>query len=98
MTFIHVLSLHSYGVLDDLTLSTNSFQFFFFLNDPAPPEIYPLPLPPAFPIPHPSRRATAAAVEDFPEAAGPSMAMTRRVTPPPRPSGSPLGFPLPRFV
>src|SRR2546430_14154455 len=26
------------------------FYFFFFFNDPAPPEIYPLPLPPALPI------------------------------------------------
>src|SRR5260221_516732 len=26
------------------------FSFFFFFNDPAPPEIYPLPLPDAFPI------------------------------------------------
>src|SRR2546430_5238791 len=26
------------------------FDFFFFLNDPAPPEIYPLPLPAALPI------------------------------------------------
>src|SRR3712207_7389852 len=28
-----------------------SFLFFFFLNDPAPPEIYPLPLHDALPIP-----------------------------------------------
>src|SRR3989454_10794716 len=27
-----------------------SFFFFFFFNDPAPPEIYPLPLPDALPI------------------------------------------------
>src|SRR2546430_14056527 len=27
------------------------FSFFFFLNDPAPPEFYSLPLPAAFPIP-----------------------------------------------
>src|SRR3989442_1969421 len=33
----------------------------------------------------PSRRATAAAVEDFPDAAGPSMAMTRSVILPPSP-------------
>src|SRR2546427_9825051 len=25
---------------------------FFFLNDPAPPKLYPLPLPAALPIPH----------------------------------------------
>src|SRR2546430_7716739 len=28
-----------------------SYIFFFFLNDPAPPEIYPLPLHAALPIP-----------------------------------------------
>src|SRR2546430_15890052 len=33
--------------LSNLTLPT---LFFFFLNDPAPPEIYPLPLHDAFPI------------------------------------------------
>src|SRR2546430_12624141 len=31
-------------------------RFFFFLNDPAPPETYPLPLPDALPI---SRRGTS---------------------------------------
>src|SRR2546429_6652283 len=31
-------------------------SFFFFLNDPAPPEIYPLPLPAALPIPPPDER------------------------------------------
>src|SRR5256884_8972277 len=30
--------------------STSLFSFFFFLNDPAPPEIYPLPLHDALPI------------------------------------------------
>src|SRR2546422_4433950 len=34
-----------------LTTRTFVFYFFFFLNDPAPPEIYPLSLPDALPIP-----------------------------------------------
>src|SRR2546430_13413234 len=35
--------------------------FFFFLNDPAPPEIYPFPLPAALPISHALCRRPAAA-------------------------------------
>src|SRR2546430_8652782 len=31
-------------------ISPYTFSFFFFLNDTAPPEIYPLPLPAALPI------------------------------------------------
>src|SRR5258705_13336732 len=34
------------------------FFFFFFFNDPAPPEIYPLPLHDAFPISPPPRPST----------------------------------------
>src|SRR2546430_13691569 len=37
--------------------------FFFFLNDTAPPEIYPLPLPDALPIPGARRRQVHAALE-----------------------------------
>src|SRR2546422_8706798 len=33
-----------------LTTRTFVFYFFFFLNDPAPPEIYPLSLPDSLPI------------------------------------------------
>src|SRR3990170_3032611 len=33
-----------------LSFHTPHFFFFFFFNDPAPPEIYPLPLPAALPI------------------------------------------------
>src|SRR3954462_10051686 len=36
-----------------------TLDVFFFLNDPAPPEIYPLPLPDALPIFPPRRRAAA---------------------------------------
>src|SRR5256886_16067964 len=32
------------------TCTSPKFRFFFFFNDPAPPEISPLPLPAAFPI------------------------------------------------
>src|SRR2546429_8962205 len=41
------------GRLLHVLVSVSSLLFFFFLNDPAPPEIYPLPLPAALPIPHP---------------------------------------------
>src|SRR2546425_9982327 len=34
----------------------HDFYFFFFLNDPAPPEFSPLPLPAALPISCPPRR------------------------------------------
>src|SRR2546429_6999788 len=40
-----------------------SFSFFFFFNDPAPPDIYPLPLPDALPIYVP-RDVAAGAPED----------------------------------
>src|SRR5256884_3239520 len=40
-----------------------SFSFFFFFNDPAPPDIYPLPLPDALPI-YVHRDVVAGAPED----------------------------------
>src|ERR1035438_6256821 len=42
----------SVGLLSSraLVLSSCSCLFFFFLNDPAPPEFYPFPLPAALPI------------------------------------------------
>src|ERR1022692_3819261 len=38
---VHLVPMHC---------ACRSFSFFFFFNDPAPPEIYPLPLPDALPI------------------------------------------------
>src|SRR2546426_9548497 len=46
-----------------LMLRSLLLLFFFFLNDPAPPEIYPLPLHDALPIP----RRPAAAVTGSPQ-------------------------------
>src|SRR2546427_11191556 len=40
-------------------LSVLLFFFFFFFNDPAPPEIYPLPLHDALPLPGDGRPAPA---------------------------------------
>src|SRR2546430_11105051 len=37
-----------------IILTSPSIFFFFFFNDPAPPEIYPLSLHAALPIPHPA--------------------------------------------
>src|SRR5256886_6139148 len=43
--------------------------FFFFFNDPAPPEIYPLPLPDALPICERDRRGVGAAAPERSEVA-----------------------------
>src|SRR4051812_50230843 len=48
---IDFLSLCCFTTLFFFSMVLPSFIFFFFfLNDPAPPEIYPLPLPDALPI------------------------------------------------
>src|SRR5256885_14572377 len=53
----------SYIMLIFLTTAIPTSHFFFFLNDPAPPEIYPLPLHAALPI-----------YEDPPDPAGMALA------------------------
>src|SRR2546423_12833548 len=55
------------------------FFFFFFFNDPAPPEIYPLPLPDALPICSSSRapRCSIAVSRGARTAAGPAPAASR---------------------
>src|SRR5258708_15704067 len=52
-TFLFILYLFFFIFISFffLTIPSSPSFFFFFLNDPAPPEIYPLPLPDPFPIP-----------------------------------------------
>src|SRR2546430_13194397 len=40
-------------LMNFLTNPSTTLSFFFFLNEPAPPEFYPLPPPDALPIPRP---------------------------------------------
>src|SRR2546426_10541126 len=70
-------------------LSLPPCLFFFFLNDPAPPEIYPLPLPDALPISCHARRALA-------RGAGSPRRSPRRARPPPRGLSTPASRRLPR--
>src|SRR2546430_1626521 len=54
-----LFNLPIFYYLLSLSIVPSLFSFFFFFNDPAPPEISPLPLPAALPIPRPPNACRA---------------------------------------
>src|SRR5256886_6247444 len=79
------MELQIRDMIVDMFANLQSLYFFFFFNDPAPPEIYPLPLPVALPISGRGRPARPAPRAGRSPAATPPVPLRR----PPAPPGGP---------